>query len=379
MIRGGCAFDRPATKRRAPVALLYAALATAFVAFAPASASAQSTGGGGGGPIIPPTSPTANTTQFSATWAQLDIGSIFLQRLGRNSTYSGNAAANSNPGGGGAPANDQPRYRSWAEVYGLVSETSAQLNFAGDSRKTFGGVGGFGVTIAPGLSVGVSVDESRTSISVPGNLQAATLGLTQIGAYAAYETGPWTFALAGIHGFADINSSRIFPIATFLLPHGAHYHGRISGGLAEVSYYWGSGQWRIVPKLAVEYTYSRTDAYTEVGLIPVTVGEASGERARVLIGAEVGHYWIVNQHVLDVSAYAKFIDNFHQEIDNVAVNSLGGALTAVGVKEATTGVDAGGMLSFGITGTARAYLAYDGKFRDGFTSHHGTAGLEFRF
>jgi uncharacterized protein with beta-barrel porin domain len=376
-----------ATKRRVLrlIGPLFAALAAVFVAFAPTTASAQCNFAAAFNCVTPNLPPTSffndNTAQTSALLATLDLGSNFLQRLGKNSTFGGNKAGNSNPAGGGAPSNEQPRFRSWAEVYGLVSDTDAKGSFVGDRRTTYGGVAGIGVTLAPGFNVGVSVDQSRTGISVPPAMQQATMNLTQIGTYASYETGPWTFAAAAIYGVAGIESSRYFQFGGVTFgPHVARYDGFIAGGLFEVNYYWGIDQWRIVPKLAVEYTRGHTDAFTEtLGILPITAAEANSERARVLLGAEVGRYWVLGRHVLDVSAYAKFVDNFHQQVDSVAVSSLIGAITVAGVKESTTGADAGGMLSFGITETARAYLAYDGKFRDGFTSHHGTVGLEIRW
>lgn len=327
------------------------------------------------------TPPASNNAHLGAMAGLFDLGSVFLNRLDRNSTLGLNAAQRNNPGGGGAPADEEPRYRSWGEVYGLSSKTSGQGAYLGDRRESFGAVGGLAARLADGFNVGLSVDQSGTRIQVPFGFQNASMDLTQIGVHATYEHGPWTFAAAGIHGFATIESGRRAMILGIDLGQAsARYKGNISGALAEVNYYWGLGQWRIVPKLAVEYTRSETDAFQETGsLLPIAAAAAKAERARVMIGAEVGHYWILQQHVFDVSAYAKFIDNFHQQIDGVAISSILGSISVAGVRESTTGVDAGGMMSFGMTGTSRVYLAYDGKFRDGFTSHHGTAGLEVRF
>jgi uncharacterized protein with beta-barrel porin domain len=323
----------------------------------------------------------SNNAHLGVVSGLFDLGSVFLNRLDRNSTLGLNAAQRNNPGGGGAPGDAEPRWRTWGEVYGLSSKTSGQNNFLGDRRESFGVVGGLAARLADGFNVGLSVDQSGTRIQVPFGFQNASMDLTQVGIHATYESGPWTFAAAAIHGFATIDSGRRAMILGIDLGQAsAHYKGNITGALAEVNYYWGLGQGRIVPKLAMEFTQSRTDGFQEVGsLLPITAAEAKAERARVMIGAEVGHYWILQQHVFDVSAYAKYINNFHQEIDGVTVSSLLGSISVAGVRESTSGVDAGGMMSFGLTGTSRVYLAYDGKFRDGFTSHHGTAGLEVRF
>jgi len=73
--------------------------------------------------------------------------------------------------------------------------------------------------------------------------------------------------------------------------------------LSELDYYWSSGESRFVPKLAFEYVRARTAAFQEAGgLDPLLVGGTSLERARVLIGAEVGHYYIIEGKILDLSA-----------------------------------------------------------------------------
>jgi len=40
------------------------------------------------------------------------------------------------------------------------------------------------------------------------------------------------------------------------------------------------------------------------GLDPLMASGATLERSRLLAGAEIGHYWIVDRKVLDLSAYA---------------------------------------------------------------------------
>src|SRR4029077_12881767 len=93
--------------------------------------------------------------------------------------------------------------------------------------------GGLGARLAPGVNVGVSVDQSRTKIDVPLALQAATLDLTQIGANASVDKGPWTWAIALVHGFGKVNSSRDTG-AGFAR---ADYDAYIDGALTELSYY----------------------------------------------------------------------------------------------------------------------------------------------
>lgn len=309
----------------------------------------------------------------SANFAMLDLGSRLLERMGNAATWGVNAANNANPGGGGAPAQSGPRYRAYFEGYGLWSTTAPQGTFVGDNRRTFGGVAGFSYAVSPSFTIGATVDQSHSGIDIPNALQSATVDLTQIGVNAVYTHGPWTFVAAGVHGIGRINSSRLTAGPSTAV---ASYGGTISGAIAEISYYHAIGQGRLIPKLALEYARSHTDGFTETGGLPnLTVSSANGERARVLIGAEIGRYWIVDQRVIDVSAYGKFVDNFMQHAANVSI----GGITVQGFNESQFGADAGASLSYGLSRATRLYANYDGKFRSGFTSHAGTLGLEVRW
>lgn len=316
-----------------------------------------------------------NNSQFAVTAAQFDIGSSFLQRLNREATY-GFALRNNSGGGGASQSTAEPLYRTWAETYGIGAHTGAQGTFVGDKRSTIGVVGGIGATIAPGLNIGFSADQSRTQIDVPLALQSAALNMTQIGVNASYVNGPWGIALAAVHGFAQINALRSTPLGSAA----ANYRGNIDGVLGELNYSWSFGQGRIVPKVALEYILARTDGYREFGgTLPVSVADARGERARVLAGAEVGHYWIIGQQAIDVSAYGKFVDNFVQNIGDVQVSLGNNAISVAGVRESRNGADAGAAASWIVSNTVRLYANYDGKFRSGFESHQGTVGVELKW
>ncbi len=326
-------------------------------------------------PPPPPTpSPTDINSDLSAGAAVTNLGSNFLERLGNQASYGFGRALRINPGGGGASeATEAPRFRTWAEAYGIWARTGAQGDFVGDRRQTWGGVGGLGARLAPGVNVGVSVDQSRTKIDVPLALQAATLDLTQIGANASVDKGPWTWAIALVHGFGKVNSTRDTG-AGFAR---ANYDATIDGALTELSYYWSLDQSRIVPKAALEYVRASTASFQELGgLDPVMASGATVERSRILLGAEIGHYWIVGQKIFDLSAYGKFIDNVAQNFSSVTV-SLGTVSIAVqGIGESRYGADAGASASLDLSNNARLYLNYDGKFRAAVQSHQGTRRVE---
>jgi uncharacterized protein with beta-barrel porin domain len=227
-----------------------------------------------------------------------NLGSNFLERLNNQSTNGFSRMLRTNPGGGGASeAAEAPRYRTWFEGYGILAINGPVGLFAGDNRKTWGGVAGIGARVAPGINVGFAVDQSRTSVDVPRALQSATIDLTQLGFTASVDSGPWTWASAAVHGFGNIDSRRDTGLGLAT----AGYNAQLDGVLSEISYYWSKDQYRIVPKAAFEYVDARTGSLQEFGgLDPVMATAATVQRVRVLVGAEVGHYWIVDQKIFDV-------------------------------------------------------------------------------
>lgn len=321
--------------------------------------------------------PTATNYDQSAGNSALNLGSNFLERLGNQASGGVNRAFRTNPGGGGASVStEDPRYRTWYEGYGVSVRADPQGDFVGDKRKTFGGVAGFGARIAPGVNLGFSVDQSHTDIDVPLALQSATLDLTQIGFNGSVDKGPWTWAFAVVHGFGKVHSSRDtgFGFAT------AGYRAAVDGALTEISYYWTKDQMRIVPKGALEYVRATGAAFQEAGgLDPLNVGSSAIARARVMIGAEIGRYFIFDQKILDLSAYGKFVDNFYQDLGSVQVSLGTQNIIVPGIGESRYGMDAGASASLSLTNTARLYVNYDGKFRNELTSHQGTIGFEYRW
>jgi uncharacterized protein with beta-barrel porin domain len=351
-----------------------------IVALATASPAALAQNGVGPGPTASP-SPVPNPTQInsdvSSAGQVLDLGSYFLERLGNQSTNGLNHGLQSNPGGGGgSEATEAPRYRSWGEVYGLAVTTDPQGVFVGDKRRILGGVLGVGARVAPGVNLGFSVDQSHTQVDIPLALQSATIDLTQLGFTAAVDKGAWTWALALVHGFGNTGSRR----DTGLGIAAASYGTRLDGALSELSYVFDLQQSRIVPKVDLEYVRATTGTLEEMGgLNPVTASGATLERARVMVGAEIGHYWIFDQKVLDLLVYGKAVDNFSQNFSSVVVSLGPRAITVQGILESQYGADAGASASLALTNVVRLYLNYDGKFRSQLQSHQGTLGLEVKW
>jgi len=325
----------------------------------------------------PTPSPTQINAEISSGATVLNLGSSFLERLGGQATGGFDRGLRNNPGGGGASAAAEgPWIRAWGEAYGISSRTDNQGEFFGDKRTTWGGVAGIGARVAPGVNIGFSADQSRTNVDVPLALQSATLDLTQLGFNASIDRGPWTWAVALVHGFGSIDTSRDTGAGIAR----AGYRAQLDGALTELDYYWTVRGSRVVPKFGLEYVRSTTGALQEAGgLDPVAESGATLERSRVLLGAEIGHYWIFDQKILDLSAYGKFVDNFSQNFGSVVVSLGTQSITVQGIGESRYGSDAGASASLSLGNTARIYLNYDGKFRTALQAHQGTFGLELKW
>ena len=135
-----------------------------------------------------------------------------------------------------------------------------------------------------------------------------------------------------------------------------------------------------MPKAGFEYVRASTGSLQEFGgLDPVTATGATLERARFLVGAEIGRYWIFDQKIFDLSAYGKFVDNVSQNFSSVTVSLGTQSIKVQGIGESRYGADAGGSASLSLTNTARLYINYDAKFRAAMQSHQGTFGVEFKW
>ncbi len=325
----------------------------------------------------PSPTPIVVNSMVSSGAAVTNLGSSFLERLGNQSSNGFNRMQRSNPGGGGASESaEAPRYRTWFEGYGISATNGPLVDFVGDKRKTLGGVAGIGARVAPGINIGFSVDQSRSDIDIPLALQSATIDLTQLGFTASVDSGPWTWASAAVHGFGNINSRRDTGLGFAT----AGYNARLDGVLSEISYYWSQDQNRLVPKAAFEYVRARTGALQEIGgLDPVAATGATVQRVRVMVGAEVGHYWIFDRKILDLSAYGKFVDNLVQNFSDITVSLGSQSVTLQGIGESRYGADAGASASLILTNTARLYLNYDAKYRAAMQSHQGTVGVELKW
>lgn len=336
----------------------------------------------------PPQLPSsAGNIHTSSPHAVLDIGTRFLRHLGTEAARpSAGPPHKFTPSGGGADLDGTPqaaaqtgdRYRAWFEAYGLRTRMDPRGDFAGDTRRIVGGVAGLGMRLAPGFSVGVSVDQSRTDVDIAPLAQSAKIDLSQLGGNAAIESGPWTLGIAGLYGFGDVDSQRGAGTPSL-----ARYDTRLWGALTELSYYWSSGPWRVVPKIGADWVRAKSDAFVETGgTQPIFGSDQIAERARIFGGAEIGYTWLVNETMMDLSVYGRGVDMVARHPGGLTIVPVTpGPLPRflAGVAEDRLGVDAGAAFAVRLSSNARLYAIYDARFCGNFESHAGTLGLEMRW
>jgi uncharacterized protein with beta-barrel porin domain len=331
-------------------------------------------------PPPPPPNEPPGFVNNSVNAGLFDLGSSFLwkQINGGGTPSTGDQSA-----GGGASPNDQvqQRFRSWGEGYGVWSKTNDFSGIVGDTRRTGGVVGGIGYVVAPGVNVGFAVDQSWTKVDVNALPQSARYGLTQFGANSQITLGQFILSLAGVYGFADVDTSRdtIPPTS----PSVASYGAKVWAGLAELGYFVPLGNARIVPKVAVDWIRVSADGFTEVGgLDPATVAAQTSNRVRGYAGFEVGQTWVAEKTMFDLSAYARFVDILSESGFGIMVTSAatpGVSQVVQGATEGHYGLDAGASASVRVSQTLRFYANFDTRLRDHYQAQIGTLGVEVKW
>jgi Autotransporter beta-domain len=352
-------------------------IAIALVGAALGAARAQSPT-----PQLPSITTVPANTLIASNYAAFDLGTNFLYNSSGQGGPGGLAHmfGTPNPNGGGASDTSvSPRFRAWTEGYDLAARNQAVGNIAGDSRHSDGGVVGFGMQVAPGITLNTSLDQSHTNINVMGQPQHAGYDLTQVGVSGAIESGAWIFSAALVHGVASIGSSRDTPGGTAT----ANYDGSVWGSLADVSYYISLGRFRIVPRAGTDWLRSRTDPYSEAGgFLPATVPGLTISRTRIFAGGEIGNFWMIDKTMIDVMAYGRLVDVVSFNAPPLIIAAATGAATAQPIQpptESRLGYETGAQASLKFSPLARLYVAYDGRFRGGYQSQGGSVGVEFRW
>jgi len=138
-------------------------------------------------------------------------------------------------------------------------------------------------------------------------------------------------------------------------------------------------QYRIVPKRAQLRICPapEPDRCRKSRLDPVMATGARWKRARILLGAEVGRYWIFDQKILDIFAYGSW-STTSCRISPTSPSASSQSITFQGIGESQYGADAGASASLSITKHRRIYITTTPNSRRHAIAP-GTVGVEFKW
>jgi hypothetical protein len=158
-----------------------------------------------------------------------------------------------------------------------------------------------------------------------------------------------------IRGFADVHTAR-FDVGE---QSSAANQASLWAAMVELSYYWSLPE-NSRSQGHLRLAATRADAFTEIGgSTPITGSAVTATRLRLLVGAELGHSWLVDRRILDFAVYARLVDNLSQNFGTQTVllaNEPSLSLLVSGVRESQLGADAGATLSAKVTDAMRIYI-----------------------
>lgn len=268
-----------------------------------------------------------------------DLGGRLLARLG--AVQAGNAG--------------------WGELYHFRVNQSGR-------RDAWGLAAGFGLALAPGVTLAAGIDHGNLDIDVPGALETGEVELTELGASLRIESGPFTASLAAVHGFGNAETRR-----TIIGASAADYDVRLTGVALDFSYAIETGGWTLRPGAGLDYLRLSTDAFTETDTLGLIVGDEKAGRLRGSAGLAVERDF--GAVALGASVrYLAVLDGEERSLPVAFAAAPGRSLEMRGPDE-PDGLLLGARLGISLAPRATLSIGYDGRFGGDYDAHAGTVGL----
>lgn len=297
-----------------------------------------------------------------------DAASRFLRRMG-------DEVGNGSSGTGF----DRSRRGGWAEFHGATARSSAGGGIPGDRRDAYGFAGGFIAPLSETFMLGVGVDHGRTDIALDSDFaETGVVTLTELGVNAGFRSRGWFANAAATYGFGDADTTHAVAGAST-----ASYDLRTWGLLGEAGYRFDLGGLRVTPSIGGDHVDLRTHSFTETGGLALVAPSHSADRTRAWLGLDVGHTRrLASAGAFDLSGYGRVVQvlSGDERLLPVAFAVAPAVpMTITGNRENRTGFDLGARASYSFNSNASLFVAYDGRFRDGFDAHQGRIGLKLSF
>lgn len=261
----------------------------------------------------------------------------------------------------GRLATTEGNNQGWAEVYRFRVSQSGR-------RDAWGLAGGFGVAVAPGVTLGLGVDHGNLDIDVPGADEEGDVELTEIGAVLRIDSGPFAASLALVHGFGEAETLR-----TIIGSSRADYDVRLTGGAVDFGYAIETGGWTIRPVAGLDYLHLSTDAFTETDTLGLIAARQGFDRVRASGGVEVSRDF--GGIAIGASArYLAVLDGDERTLPVAFAAAPGRLLDMTGPSEPDT-LMIGARARVPLSPNAALSLSYGGRFGSGYDGHAATAGV----
>lgn len=251
--------------------------------------------------------------------------------------------------------------QGWAEVYRFRVNQSGR-------RDAWGLAGGFGVAVAPGVTLGLGVDHGNLDIGVPDSDEEGDVELTELGAMLRVESGPFAASLAAVHGFGEAETLR-----TIIGASRADYDVRVTGGAIDVGYAMDAGGWTVRPVAGIDYLHLSTDAFAETDTLGLIAAEQDIDRVRASAGVEIGRDF----GGISIAASARYLAVLSGDERGLPVAfaaAPGQLLDMTGPSEPDT-LLVGARARIPLAPNAALSVSYGGRFGGGYDGHAAAAGI----
>ncbi len=253
----------------------------------------------------------------------------------------------------------------WGEVYHFRVSQSGR-------RDAWGLAGGFGLALAPGVTLAAGIDHGQLDIDVPGALETGEVELTEIGAALRFDSGPFTASLAAVHGFGNAETRR-----TIIGQSDADYDVRLTGVGLDLSYAIETGGWTLRPGAGLDYISLSTDGFTESDTLGLIVADQSADRVRASAGLSIERDF--GGVALSASARYLAVLSGDERSLPVAFAIAPGRILDMSAPGEPDGLLLGARLAVPLSPAATFFIGYGGRFGGDYEAHAGTAGIRMRF
>jgi outer membrane autotransporter protein len=270
----------------------------------------------------------------------------------------------------------------WARGYGVFGDIDGDGNAAGADYTTGGLAVGLDTALGEHWTVGVSAGYGRTDVDSFG--AELDVDSYQFAAYAGYRQGGWhADALVG-HAWQDVDSMRPVSFGGVDSLSTAGYDLKSFSAVVEAGhdFAW-SARTTLTPFVALEFTRSHRDGFTETGVAGLTVDGRTEHSLRPTFGVRLSREIETEAGGrLEPMVYAAYAREVMDNVSRVRAAFANAPAASFLIDGPDTDRDrflAGAALATRLTERAVLALAWDAELADSDTAHAVSATFRYRW